>query len=315
MQSRRAFLGATLLIGAAACSISSACSSSETSVSGTAPTTVVRCQVSVSSSAPSPIPATGGSGALNVSTARDCTWSVATDSSWVSLTGARDGQGSGSVPFSVGANPAASQRSATITVGSESVPLSQAAAPCHFSLSRAADTAPAAGGRLTVDVSTLAGCAWSASSGASWIAIASGQSGNASGTVAMTVAANTGSARSGQVTIAGQPYKVSQAAPADSPAPTPTPQPTPAPPPPPPPPPAEPSKVHVEGVVLFVSGDCPDLTFLVGIRRIVTDRNTDFNKKNDCGDLRNGRSVAVDGLDQGNSVLATKIELKKDEEE
>ena len=83
------------------------------------------------------------------------------------------------------------------------VQLSQAAAACHFSLSRSSDTIGAAGGQLSVDVSTLTGCGWTATSGSSWIAITSGQAGNANGTVALVISANSGAGRVGQVHVAG----------------------------------------------------------------------------------------------------------------
>src|SRR5206468_1235915 len=78
------------------------------------------------------------------------------------------------------------------------ISLSQAAAPCRFDLSRTRDSIGAAGGRLSVSLTTLNGCAWTASSGSAWITIQSGQSGNANATVVVSVAPNTGEARVGE---------------------------------------------------------------------------------------------------------------------
>ena len=66
----------------------------------------------------------------------------------------------------------------------------------------------------TVSVATTAGCAWSTTSNASWLASAS--SGSGSGTVSYSVAANSGAARSGALAIAGQSFTVSQQAPVTS---------------------------------------------------------------------------------------------------
>src|SRR5262249_27291750 len=151
----------------------------------------------------------GGQGSLTITTARDCTWSVGTDATWVVIAGDHSGQGEATVAYSVAANPVPSSRSAAIVVGGKSVAVSQQAAPCIFSLSRTDDTISEAGGRLSVAVTTLAGCRWSAASGVSWISVAQGQSGDANGTVALNVAANAGGARVGQVNIAGQNYTVS----------------------------------------------------------------------------------------------------------
>ena len=50
-------------------------------------------------------------------------------------------------------------------------------------------------------------------SNASWMTVTSGASGSGPGTVAFSVAANTGAARTGTLTIAGQTFTVTQAAP------------------------------------------------------------------------------------------------------
>jgi hypothetical protein len=269
---------------------------------------------------------------VTVATARDCTWTLANDASWVSITGDRSGQGEASIAYSVAANPAAAARATDIVVASASVHLNQAAAPCRYSLSRAGDTVGSSGGRLSFDVSTLSGCGWTASASQSWIAIASGQSGSASGTVGVSVSANSGDRRAGQVTAGGQTYTVTQdaapppppppptpappapPAPAPTPAPTPAPSPTPAPTPPPAPiptPPPNPS-VQLDGKVGLLTGKCPDLTFSIGLTVVTTSQSTTFSGGK-CGDVKNGREVSVDGTRQSNgSVRATRVEIQKD---
>jgi beta-lactamase superfamily II metal-dependent hydrolase len=82
---------------------------------------------------------------------------------------------------------------------------------CSYSVLPTAISAGSGGGNATVTVTTTTGCAWAASSNASWIVLTSGASGNGSGTAFFSVAANTGSARSGSITVAGQSVSVSQA--------------------------------------------------------------------------------------------------------
>lgn len=81
---------------------------------------------------------------------------------------------------------------------------------CSFSLSASSQTFPASGGAGTVNVITTSGCGWTTSSNASWITVTSGTSGTGNGTVGFSIAANTGAARSGTLTIAGQTYTVNQ---------------------------------------------------------------------------------------------------------
>ena len=139
--------------GLALACLHSACSSTQTSVS--APS-ADKCQVNASS-VPSAFAASGGSASLAITAARDCTWSIAVDAGWVSIAD-RAGQGDASIPYSVAANGVPSPRSANLVVGSQTLALSQAAAPCQFRLNRGAESIGAGGGRLAVDLTTLTGC-------------------------------------------------------------------------------------------------------------------------------------------------------------
>jgi len=317
-----------VLAAACAAFASSTCSKTETSITAPAPVSD-RCDLTVTSN-PATFPPPGGQGSLAIATARDCTWSVASNAPWVSIGGDASGQGEATIAYTVAANPVPSPRSAAIAVGAKSVSVSQQAAPCVFSLSRTSDTIGEAGGGLSVGVTTLSGCRWSAASGAAWITVSGGQSGTASGTVGLTVSANTGAARVGQVGIAGQNYTVSQAAsvvptpvptptpvPAPVPTPTPTPPPTPPPPPtptptpPPPAPPPAPRHVDFDGTVSGLAGRCPEVTFKVDGATIAVDKSTDF-KHSKCGDLKNGRDVTGNGDVQPNGTInATTLEVSK----
>ena len=303
-----------VLIGAGAF-LYAACSKTETSL--TAPSSD-RCQVNVSS-APSTFGATGGPGTVTIATARDCTWSITTDVNWVAISGERAGQGEATVSYNVAPNPVPAARSAAIVVGSESMTVIQAAAACVFTLSRTADSIAAAGGRLAVDVATLIGCRWTASSGDAWIAVTNGQSGDAAGTVGLSIAVNAGAARLGRVNVAGQNYTVNQDAvpapipspapsPPPTPAPTPAPPPTPAPTPAPAPPPVAGRNASFEGTVTNVSGSCPTLTFSVGGSRVKTTRDTRF-KDISCSEVaRGGKRVKGDGVtDSSGAIVATTV--------
>ena len=76
----------------------------------------------------------------------------------------------------------------------------------------------AAGGSGSTSLSTGSTCSWSASSSASWLTV-SPSSGSAAGTISYTVVANTGVARSANLSIGGVTFVVSQGAAALSTAP------------------------------------------------------------------------------------------------
>jgi len=85
---------------------------------------------------------------------------------------------------------------------------------CGYSLSPTSVTVGSGATSGTLTVTTTSGCAWSTTSNASWIT--SSSSGSGSGTVSYSVAANSGAARTGTLTIAGQSFTVSQQAPVTS---------------------------------------------------------------------------------------------------
>src|SRR5262245_7186505 len=83
---------------------------------------------------------------------------------------------------------------------------------CTFSISPTTASLPPGARSGTVSVGAPPACAWSATSNDSWINVLSGPGGAGSGTVTYSVAANTGVARTGSLTIAGRTFSVSQAA-------------------------------------------------------------------------------------------------------
>jgi glucose/arabinose dehydrogenase len=84
--------------------------------------------------------------------------------------------------------------------------------PCTYAVSPTQASFGAAAGMGSVTVTAPAGCAWTASSNASWIAIIGSGSGSGNGTVSYTVAAYTGKPkkRTGTMTVAGQTVTVRQ---------------------------------------------------------------------------------------------------------
>ena len=83
---------------------------------------------------------------------------------------------------------------------------------CTYALSSTAQSFGGAGGTGSVNVTAAAGCSWTASINASWITITSAASGSGNGSVAFSVAANTGPARTGTLAIAGQTFTITEGA-------------------------------------------------------------------------------------------------------
>jgi uncharacterized protein (TIGR02145 family) len=82
--------------------------------------------------------------------------------------------------------------------------------PCSSTLSSTSGTSISGGVDLSVTVTaSRSDCAWTTDNSLSWVSL-SPESGTGSGDVTLTVTANTGAARTGSITIAGQTYSVSQ---------------------------------------------------------------------------------------------------------
>jgi all-beta uncharacterized protein/BACON domain-containing protein len=164
----------------------------------------------------------GGSGQVSVATASDCAWTATTDGDWITLASPTAGSGSGTVSFTAAPNTG-SERTASLVIGGQRATIvqsaqSEAPSQCSYTISPSSENIPATGGAgAPIDVQTQSGCTWTAASNAPWITITSGTNGTGNGSVVYTVAANTGAARTGTLTIAGRTFTVMQAAPGGSP--------------------------------------------------------------------------------------------------
>ena len=84
--------------------------------------------------------------------------------------------------------------------------------PCTYALSPTSASVAAAGGSGSTTLTTAAGCAWNATSSASWLTLSSAASGSGSATVGYVVGSNGGGTRSANLSIGGQTFLVTQAA-------------------------------------------------------------------------------------------------------
>ena len=234
MCSTRAALVGPVLAG---CVISMAAvtgcgNSAETNVAGPS---ITRCGLSVTGGS-SAAPAAGGTGTLTVSVARECAWSARSESPWISLS-STEGQGPGSLGYSIQPNPNGRLRRGGIVVEDQRVTISQDPAQCRFTVSPSTAALGASGGAIELTLVAPGGCAWTTRISDAWLSTEP-SSGAGAATVRLALAPNPGPARTGTVTFGDTTLTVQQAGPSSAPpAPTPAPSPTPAPPVPPPPPP------------------------------------------------------------------------------
>jgi subtilisin family serine protease len=151
----------------------------------------------------------GGGGAVNVTAPAGVGWQTFVNDSWITVTSGGSGAGNGAVNYSVAANTG-SARTGTMIIAGRVFTVTQDAPACSYSISPTSASYTSAGGTGSVSVTAGASCAWTAVSNDAWITITSGASGSGNGTVNYSVAANTGAARNGTMTIAGLTFTVTQ---------------------------------------------------------------------------------------------------------
>ena len=159
--------------------------------------------------------ASGGTSSVDVTTQSGCSWTAASNDTWITITsgssGTGSGTGSGTVYYSVTSNSSTSSRTGNITIAGKIFTVTQDGISCTYSIYPTSKSFASSGGSSTVSVTTQGGCNWTAASHASWISITSGSSGNGNGTVYYSVSANTStSSRTGAITIAGKTFTVNQ---------------------------------------------------------------------------------------------------------
>jgi hypothetical protein len=167
------------------------------------------CTYSLSSSGQS-VPAAGANGSFTITPGNSqCAWNAVSDVPWVAVTQPSSGTGTGSILYSVAANPG-DTRIGHISAGGQTYTITQANG-CTYQVSSTYFNMSSAGGSQTVTVTTDATCHWTSSTRESWITVTTGSTGVGNGSVTFNVAANSGGARQGQVGVAGNAVIVDQA--------------------------------------------------------------------------------------------------------
>lgn len=155
---------------------------------------------------------TGGAGSLTLSTAANCTWTASSSSTFVSIINS-SGTGPATVSYSLEPNVGSTARTCTITINGQKHTISQAAtAVCSYSIQPTSQSFTSNGGNGTFSINTSGGCTWTAISSCSFVSITN-SSGSGLATVSYSVAPNLGTARTCTITVNGQNYSITQAAP------------------------------------------------------------------------------------------------------
>ena len=151
----------------------------------------------------------GGSGSFTVTATGACPWQASTTSNWITITGGGSGTSSGTVSYSVAANPSGYARSGTIVVQDQYISIVQEGVP--LTINPGSANYGFAGGNGSISVTAGSDHAWTSYARDSWVEILTGSSGTGNGTVTYRVLPNTQTtARSTMVVIENQRFTITQ---------------------------------------------------------------------------------------------------------
>jgi uncharacterized protein (TIGR03437 family) len=152
---------------------------------------------------------TGSSSFTVTPSPSSCSRPAKSNDDWISVTYGQTGTAQGTVGYTVDASNLPVSRTGSITAGNAQFTVLQDAYPCTYSFAPANLAVPQTGGNYSIALTTP--CSWTATATASWIAIATGASGNKNGSIALTIQPNNAVAsRTGSVLINNQSYAITQ---------------------------------------------------------------------------------------------------------
>jgi hypothetical protein len=147
---------------------------------------------------------------IDVTTQAGCTWSAASNATWVAISSPTNNTGSGRVELTVAENPG-DARSGTLLIAGQTVTVNQQGRPpCAYTINPASYSTSAGGGSVAVTVTTASGCEWTVAGSPAWVS-ANPNKLTGGGTTTITVQPNTSAARTTTFRIAGRDFVVQQA--------------------------------------------------------------------------------------------------------
>ena len=155
----------------------------------------------------------GGEDGVKVSPMSLCSWTAVSNDNWIEVTSGESGNGNGVVTYLLRENFTGSARQGTLSVGPQTLTITQdgGAPNCGVSIAAVTRTFGAAGGGGMLNVTTASGCAWQTVSDNDWIVISGNSIGIGTGSITYLVLANTtGIGRAGTISVGGKKYSIKQ---------------------------------------------------------------------------------------------------------
>ena len=142
----------------------------------------------------------------------NCTWRAESNESWLRISSGHSGTGNGTVSYVINEHTTSGDRAGTLSIAGQNFTVTQSDTTiCNFSLSKPGSSfnSSTARGSVLVTASSRT-CSWSATSSVSWITITTGSNNRGNRTLVYSVLANPSNSRTETLTIAEQPFTVTQ---------------------------------------------------------------------------------------------------------
>jgi uncharacterized membrane protein YqjE len=150
-------------------------------------------------------------GAVSVTTAIGCPWTVINTNDWITITSSASASGVGTVSYMVEANPNPMDRTGMVMIADQLLMLRQRAVVCAYDITPTTRVHGFGETTGTVIVSTSSGCSWTVINTNTWMTILSSTEGMGFGSVGYRVAFNhSTNERSGVIMIADQAMSLTQ---------------------------------------------------------------------------------------------------------
>jgi hypothetical protein len=151
---------------------------------------------------------TSAGGAATISLSGCGIWTAVSRDEWIVIGAVSSGTSTGTVNFTVAANPVASRRSGSIHVGGAIITIEQDPL-CVYSISTPNVSTGRDAYSGAIGILATSGCSWTPVSSQPWLKITS-FNGTGNGTVVYNATANTGPARQAKITVAGREFLLTQ---------------------------------------------------------------------------------------------------------
>jgi hypothetical protein len=178
---------------------------------GQTPPQTPACSYQVSPVTATVVPA-GGQASATVTAGSGCGWTAKADVNWITVNSGAIGSGNGTVTYTVAANNGQT-RTGTLTIAGKTLTVTQTGAPCTYALTPATKSFDDKNHSDHVSIDTQPGCAWTATSSASWLVIdLTDLVGLGDKNIDYDILRNTSAtSRTATITVAGQVSTITQA--------------------------------------------------------------------------------------------------------